>query len=101
MLNQQNKDLCRAIISLHDTTHQTKLVIEECSELIKAICKCERDEYGVTQEHFNNFIEELADVIVMCQQMLLIFNVSMDDINRMANAKLLRTLERGNTVERH
>ena len=101
MLNQENKDLCREILTIYPFHHQTKLVIEECSELIKAICKCERDENGVTKEHFDDLKEELADVIVMCQQMLIGLGISMDDINRMANAKLLRTLERGSTIERH
>jgi hypothetical protein len=71
------------------------MVIEECSELQKAICKMfrvqDKQEY---KDRYCNYIEELVDVIVMCQQMLLAEKISMEEVNELAQAKLVTALEK-------
>ena len=42
-----------------------------------------------------NMIEELADVTVMCEQMRIILGLSDDQLEDMAKAKMIRTMERG------
>jgi len=69
------------------------MVIEECAELQKAVCKVARDDGEVTCEHDENFREELVDTIVMCQQMCLMLKMDIDEVNARAKHKLLRALE--------
>ena len=101
MLNEENKKLCWEILTKYGIQNQQHMVIEECSELQKAICKLYR---AKTQEEYNefyrNFIEELLDVIAVCQQMLLSENVSMDKVNDFIKAKLIIALERAERNER-
>ena len=95
MLSEENKKLCWQVLSKYGIENQRRMVIEECSELQKAVCKMFRED---SNEHYLNYIEELVDVIVMAQEMLLDENISMDDVNAMAKEKLLRALEGDNDV---
>ena len=70
------------------------MVIEECSELQKAICKAFRNQ-GSVKEVDDSILEELVDVIVMCEQLRLIACIPMEDINEMAKIKLERALRDG------
>lgn len=92
MLNQENKDLCWQVLSKYGCEHQMGMVIEECAELQKAVCKIQRDDGHITDEHDENLREELVDVIVMCQQMLLVLKMDVDEINKRAGEKLVRAL---------
>ena len=82
------------MLSKYGIGHQKEMVIEECAELQKAVCKTFRyentDKLGSALE---NYREELVDVIVMCQQMLLIDGIGMDEVNERAKAKLERALK--------
>jgi NTP pyrophosphatase (non-canonical NTP hydrolase) len=69
------------------------MVIEECSELQKAVCKIHRDDGHITEEHDENLREELVDVLVVCQQMFLALKMDEDDINKRAGSKLERALQ--------
>ena len=68
------------------------MVIEECAELQKAVCKIQRDDGHITDAHDENLREELVDVFVMCQQMFLVLKMTEDEINNRANRKLERAL---------
>ena len=68
------------------------MVIEECAELQKAVCKIHRDDGHITEAHDENLREELVDVVVMCQQMFLAMRMDTDEINNRAKAKLERAL---------
>lgn len=92
MLNKENKDLCWQVLSKYGCEHQMGMVIEECSELTKAVCKVWRDDGHITDEHDENLREELVDVIVMCQQMFLVLKMDADEINKRAGKKLERAL---------
>ena len=93
MLNKENQDLCWQVLSKFGCEHQMGMVIEECAELQKAICKIQRDDGHITDAHDENLREELVDVVVMCQQMFLVLKMSADDINNRANRKLVRALK--------
>ena len=93
MLNKENIDLCWQVLSKYGIENQQRMVIEECAELQKSVCKRFRKD---TLAHRDSFIEELIDVIVMCQQMLLVERLPMQEVNDMARVKLERALKDGN-----
>ena len=95
MLNKENKDLCWKVLAKYGVKHQQNMVIEECAELQKAICKLFRDNGKRQSKHQINYVEELVDVIVMCEQMVLAEQITEDMINRLAKIKLERALENG------
>lgn len=92
MLNTENKELCYQVLKKYGIESQMLMVIEECSELQKEICKIFRKPDKTINK---NTLEELVDVIVMCEQLRLLACVPMDDINYMAKAKLERALKNG------
>lgn len=67
--------LCADIIEHYGFLPQTRILQEECAELIMAASKMNRkaDDYqnGRISEsaYINNFVEELADVSIMIEQM--------------------------------
>lgn len=93
MLNKENCELCWQVLSRYGCEHQMGMVIEECAELQKAVCKIQRDNGHITDAHDENFREELVDVLVMLQQMFLVLKMSKDDIETRAKAKLERALK--------
>ncbi len=93
MLNESNKELCWKVLSKYGCEHQMNMVIEECAELQKAVCKIIRDDGHITDEHDENFKEEIVDAIVMCQQMILMLRMDMGEVNKRAGAKLERALK--------
>ena len=58
--------------------------IEECSELIQAICKCENK---------NTIIDEIADVEIMINQLKIIFDC-FGEVEERIEYKINRQLER-------
>jgi len=93
MLNRENKDLCWQILSKYGIENQQRMVIEECAELQKSICKLFRDKDKTNGKYQINYIEEIIDVVVMCEQMLLAENISNELLNKMAKIKLERALK--------
>lgn len=51
MLNKENQDLCWQVLSKYGCEHQMGMVIEECAELTKAVCKIWRDDGHITEAH--------------------------------------------------
>ena len=95
MLDKDNRDRCWRLMALNGLQFQMYMTIEEAAELIKAICKVHRDDGHVTDQHDEDFREELVDTIVMCEQMRLMLKMDMDEVNRRAKAKLERALQGG------
>ena len=90
MLNDYNVTKCIKVVKKHGEKNQLLKLIEELAELSRAASDVLQywEEYGLTE----NFVEELADVYVMCQQAQCIFDIGDDEINDMAEVKLDRTL---------
>ena len=100
MLNGENKELCYQVLQEYGTEAQMLMVIEECSELQKAICKSFRSHTNEPVKEVDSAIlEEMVDVIVMCEQLRLLACVSMEDVNEIAKRKLIRALGRTNNVQ--
>ena len=70
---------------------QIDICIEECAELIKALCKYKRKGAG-DKETIENLRDEIADVLNMANQMEYIFGV--DEIEKIVDAKLDRAISR-------
>ena len=92
MLNRENQELCWQVLAKYGCENQMNMVIEECAELQKAVCKIIRDNGHIMDEHDENLREELVDVMVVCQQMFLAMRMDTDEINNRARAKLERAL---------
>ena len=75
-------ELLKKLISVNGDEYQEKVAIEECSELIQAICHKHRG-----REH--NIAEEIADVEIMLEQLKIINNCR-DEVNDFKEIKLLR-----------
>lgn len=82
--------MCEKAVEKWGVDAQLVILIEECSELTKEATKMLRG-HGRRE----NMIEELADVTVMCEQMRIILGLSDDQLEDMAKAKMIRTMERG------
>ncbi len=92
MLNRENQELCWQVLARYGCENQMNMVIEECAELQKAVCKIIRDNGHITDEHDENLKEELVDVTVVIQQMFLALKMDMSEINNRAEKKLERAL---------
>lgn len=87
MLNTNNTVKCSMVLIRHDKIHQLLKLIEELAELSRATSDVIRED-ALTE----NFKEELADVYVMCQQAQMLFGITDEEINKIAEMKLNRTL---------
>ena len=87
-MTQAEKDLYERNIQYHGIEQETTIAMEECSELIKAISKCKR--YGCVDKHRDNLIEEIADVLIIINELQLIYDISNDDIENIKKYKIDR-----------
>ena len=87
---------CNDIADNKTNIQVTELLIEELSELIKAVVKLERWDNGETtlryniDEIYNNLYEELADVIIMMLQFIYKNNIECEDLLNKICKKLIR-----------
>lgn len=100
-----NKEILQKAIDTYGINAQLDMCIEEMSELTKAICKYKRviaqlkDKVSVTAEEakkvsesVDNIAEETADVLIMLEQMKMIFGTSI--IEQQTEHKVKRLAER-------
>ena len=87
-MTQTEKDLYERNIQYHGIEQETTIAMEECSELIQAISKCKR--YGCTDKYRENLIEEIADVLIIINELQLIYDISDNDIENIKNTKMDR-----------
>ena len=86
MMNYQEvTDTYKQAIETYGTRAQKLMAIEEMSELTKEICKDFREKLNR-----ENLIEEMADVLIMLDQMLLMYKISGDEIQQMRERKIER-----------
>lgn len=87
MIDPENVKLYHQAMGKWGFPAQATMVIEECSELIDAMCKYDRgrvDEKAV--------ITEIADVMIMCEQMACYFGIVQVEMEK--HKKLERLKER-------
>ena len=79
-------EILNTAIKVYGEQAQEKVAIEECSELIQAICHKHRG-----REH--NIAEEIADVEVMLEQLKIINNCR-DEVEQIRKNKIERLYQR-------
>ena len=87
-MTQQEKDLYERNIQYHGIEQETTIAMEECSELIQAISKCKR--YGCINKYRENLIEEMTDVLIMIDELKIIYQISDVDISDIRQYKMNR-----------
>lgn len=87
-MTQQEKDLYERNIKYHGIEQETTIAMEECSELIQAISKCKR--YGCINKYRENLIEEMTDVLIMIDELKIIYQISDVDISDIRQYKMNR-----------
>lgn len=86
----KRKKLLKRCLRKYGKTMQLFIVMEELSELVKAICKFER---GVTETN-DDITEELADVYLVLKYVQMIYDIDKVDIKRVMREKEQRLQER-------
>lgn len=76
------------IIMHFGIAEQTRQAIEELNELAVAINKVHR--HGLTADRIATVTSEIADVMIMLEQMKIIFGISDEKISEMKELKLKR-----------
>jgi len=84
------KDTLYAALSTYGITHQTLILAEECSEVVKAATKLVRN----PEQDYGNLVEEIADVVVMLTQMCLYYKIEKEQIERAIDYKIDRLSKR-------
>lgn len=96
-MTTQESFACRAIVDHYGADDQRNILIEECGELVQAAAKMNRPakddgEKLLRREHF---VEELADVSIMLEQMKAALTISERKLfNEFVAQKIMRQLER-------
>ena len=91
--------VCKDIAVNKTNIEVSELLIEELSELIKAVVKLQRWDNGETtlryniDEISNNLYEELADVIIMMLQFIYKNKISKENLLNEITKKLIRYYE--------
>ena len=92
-------DICKYIASNKHSTEVNDLLVEELSELIRAVIKLERfnncDNSLRCNYHdiYNNIYEELADVTIMIFQFIYKNKISQENLIEEISKKLIRYYE--------
>lgn len=88
-------DKIEQIVAHYTFGQQRAIFVEECAEAIQAVCKVERaadSSPEVYAEKIADLISEVADVLIMAQQMKLYLGA--DKVDKEIQRKLDRQLER-------
>lgn len=96
MIESEENQLFNLVFMKNGEANQRRIAIEECSELIKALCKYDR--YFADEEMDKrilrlNIIEEMADVEIMIDQLKLMFDHN-NDFEQAKESKLKRLAKR-------
>ena len=91
-----NKQSIIEIAEFYGYDAQSRQLIEEMAELTQAINKAWRmgNDFDNLLVQKRNIKEEIADVMIMLEQMKYLLNIYEDDIETIINRKILRQLER-------
>ena len=92
-------NVCKHIVYNKHSTEVNDLLVEELSELIKAVIKLERYNFCDNtlrcnyHDIYNNIYEELADVIIMMFQFIYKNKISQENLIEEISKKLIRYYE--------
>lgn len=89
--SSRNQKNIRKIVQEYKPVSQEDVAIEEMSELTKALLKRRRK--GITLETYTDIIDEIADVQIMLNQLMLIYDCS-EEVHKRIRYKLDRQIKR-------
>lgn len=81
----EDKRVLKAALDTYGIHKQSDIAIEEMAELTKAIIKCRRNPSSPAT---GNLLEEIADVLIMLEQLSMHFET--DFISEIVKAKIIR-----------
>lgn len=90
------RDILKAAIDRWGHVAQLDMAVEECAELIKAICKIRRS--GYAEKEVEDIIDEIADVRLMMTQLAYMFGE--DRVSERMDYKINRLKERINSYDK-
>ena len=89
------KAMCKEIADHYGYPSQSSQLMEECAELIQAVNKYKRAKTSDAQYiAFRNYVEEIADVEIMLEQIKYLIGVKDADLEETKKFKLHRTLDK-------
>lgn len=93
-MSEEYKVIMSAIMNQYGFHKQMEQFTEECAEAILSVQKLKRyrDDYQLFGPALENFKEEVADVLVMAEQMRLFLGA--EEIDEIKSAKVQRQFER-------
>ncbi|MCM1090564.1 MAG: hypothetical protein NC092_04585 [Butyrivibrio sp.] len=91
--NEYMDTVFRRCISEYGAQPQIDMMIEEMSELTKALLKWRRAKEAELTAARDNIIDEIADVRIMCRQMEILFQAE-DEVECRTNFKVERQQKR-------
>ena len=83
-MTQDQRVTLQMAIDKYGTQKQSMVAMEECAELIQAISKMQR------KGSLNNLIEEMADVLIMIEQLKMMFCIKNSVVEKVVDAKIER-----------
>ena len=86
-----DKERLDKILSHYGVEKQSLQTCEECGELIQAVSRLVR---GVTSERISNLIEEISDMYIMIGQMMIAYNIDLEEVEKTVDKKIARQLDR-------
>lgn len=81
------QDVYRKVIKAQGELAQCRQAMEECAELIHAINKVLRNG---TEDSVAHLVDEVADVMIMIEQLRIIFDLSYKDLQKAKMKKVAR-----------
>lgn len=90
----QRSEKIKCVAYHYGMAHQSKKAIEEMSELTKALCKLDENPAldSRNEQYLYDVVEEIADVIVMMEQLKLFFGQK--QVEETIDLKIDRQIER-------
>lgn len=90
-MNHSQKIRCERIAEYYGKKTQERQTVSELSELMYVLTR-RLDQRQ--PDWANDLVDEIADVTIMLQQMMYLYDISSDEINERINYKLQRQLGR-------
>lgn len=90
-MNHSQKIRCEKIAEHYGRKTQERQTVSELSELMYVLTRRPDQRQP---DWTNDLVDEIADVTIMLQQMMYLYDISSDEINERINYKLQRQLTR-------
>ena len=95
METEKLKEIERRAVETYGPLNQKIKLFEELSELQNAICK---ERWG--RDTVDHIAEEIADVLILFNQMLIIYDIDPETVNDYFRSKLLRLEDRMDELQK-